>query len=53
MPEINTIQGFIFYTFVTYLFTLFYGWLTNPTLEKMRDDVEKSRDALIKTRKMR
>ena len=38
LPEINTVQGYLLYSFLAYLFILFMGWLANPTAERLKDD---------------
>ena len=45
LPEVNTLPGFFFYSFVFYMFVLFSGWLLNPTMDKiMEDDREASKN---------
>ncbi len=53
LPEINSVSGYIFYTFSCYLIVTFLGWLANPTVDKMRQDYEESREQLQHTLKMR
>jgi len=33
-PDVNSYAGFFVYSFLTYLFVLFAGWLVNPTIEE-------------------
>ena len=41
MPSVNTVPGFILYSFITYLFVLLMGWLLNPTVDKIiMDDIK-------------
>ena len=43
LPAINSLSGFIMYSFVTYLFILIVGWLVNPTMEKWeKEDTKKA-----------
>lgn len=43
LPEFQGIPGFLFYSFLTYLMVLFFGWLLNPTVDKIiQDDLKNS-----------
>ena len=53
VPEINTVQGYLFYSLIAYLFIMFMGFLTNPTVEKIQDDYIESRKNLKQSTKMR
>ena len=33
LPELNTLTGFMFYSFICYTFVLFCGWLMNPAVD--------------------
>jgi len=35
LPELNGITGFIFYSFMAYLIALCFGWLLDPTVDKI------------------
>ena len=40
-PAFGGMWGFIFYSFLTYIFVLFVGWLLNPTVDKIiQDDIK-------------
>ena len=42
LPDFDGLTGFLFYSFLTYLFVLFIGWLLNPTVDKIiEDDLKK------------
>ena len=44
LPEFGGMQGFIFYSLMTYLVVLFFGWLLNPTVDKIiADDIKNSK----------
>ena len=44
LPEFGGLYGFFFYSFMTYLFVLFIGWLLNPTVDKIiEDDIKAQR----------
>jgi hypothetical protein len=34
MPELNTVPGFFFYSFLMYLIVLFMGWMLNPSVDE-------------------
>ena len=34
MPDLNTLTGFLFYSFLCYLMVLFVGWLLNPAVDE-------------------
>ena len=34
MPDLNTLPGFLFYSFLCYLMVLFVGWLLNPAVDE-------------------
>ena len=53
MPQVNTLPGFFLYSFLTYMFVVFSGWLLNPTMDKILEDDEKSRENRDKGKKMR
>ena len=53
LPEVNTLEGFFVYSFLTYLFILFTGWLLNPTVDKIIHDDIKSQRLQRKGDKMR
>lgn len=43
LPEFQGLTGFFFYSFLTYLVVLFFGWLLNPTVDKIiQDDLKNS-----------
>ena len=35
LPEFGGLTGFLFYSFLVYLIVLFFGWLLNPTVDKI------------------
>ena len=37
-PPLEGLTGFFFYSFAVYMFTLFLGWLLNPTVDKIIAD---------------
>ena len=44
LPEFEGMTGFLFYSFLTYLIVLFFGWLLNPTVDKIiKDDIKNER----------
>ena len=49
VPEINTVEGFFFYSFFVYLAVVFFGWLANPTMDKLLEEKQKSDANLHKT----
>ena len=53
LPAINTMSGFFLYSFLTYLFILFMGWLLNPSMEQMKEDDIKANKERDKGAKMR
>lgn len=53
MPELCTLPGLFFYTFLIYLLGLFYSWLMDPTLERMKADLDNSRINTDKGARMR
>ena len=53
LPEINTVQGYLFYILTAFLISLFYGWLTTPAVIKIKDDYERSQTNLRQSTKMR
>jgi len=53
LPEINTVQGYLLYSFLAYLFILFMGWLANPTAERLKDDYINSTKNMNQGLKMR
>ena len=38
LPEFGGMTGFLFYSFLVYLIVLFFGWLLNPTVDKIIQD---------------
>ena len=38
LPEFGTPASFFVYTFSVYLFTIFVGWLLNPTVDEIISD---------------
>ena len=41
LPELNGIPGFLFYSFIAYLIALCFGWLLDPTVDKIiADDIK-------------
>lgn len=46
LPEITSLEGLFLYSFVVYLFALFYAWMMGPTLEAMKGDLDKSNERL-------
>ena len=41
LPEFSSPIGFFFYSFITYMFVLFFGWLLNPTVDEIiKNDIE-------------
>ena len=53
LPEITSAFGFILYSFLTYLFVLFCGWLLNPTVDKIIQDDIKNQKLRDKGARMR
>ena len=53
LPEINSVYGYLFYSFCAYVLVMFLGWLANPTTEKIREDYVSSTRNLQQGRKMR
>ena len=43
-PPMSGIWGFFFYSFLVYLVVMFFGWLLNPTVDKIiADDIKASK----------
>ena len=41
LPQFEGVTGFLFYSLMTYLLVLFFGWLLNPTVDKIiADDIK-------------
>lgn len=41
LPAFDGLTGFFFYSFMVYLMVLFFGWLLNPTVDKIiADDIK-------------
>jgi hypothetical protein len=41
LPEMNTLQGYMLYSFIVYCFILFISWLAEPVVEKTREERDK------------
>jgi hypothetical protein len=53
IPDFNTFYGFFFWSFLSYCFMLFWGWLVDPTVDEYVKNEIKMRKLKEKGMKMR